>query len=102
MARITHVDVNGDGCEDFAMSDAATTGSAAPSVYLRNGKRFEPVTIRGLPARALALELNGDGRVDFAAVTDDEIVTFIYANPDRLLRRFSPSVSGVQHLILPD
>ena len=69
MARIKYVDVNGDGCEDFAMSGAGATGRAAPPVYLRSGNRFEPVSIRGLPARAFALDLNGDGRVDFAAIT---------------------------------
>ena len=59
------------------MSGAGATGSAAPSVYLRSGNRFEPVTIRGLPARAFALDLNGDGRVDFAAVTDHGIVALV-------------------------
>ena len=63
VARIKYVDVNGDGCEDFAMSGAGATGRAAPPVYLRSGNRFEPVSIRGLPARAFALDLNGDGRV---------------------------------------
>ena len=73
MGRPTYVDANGDGCQDIAISGSGAIGKAAPPLYLRSAT-FEATLVRELPSGAFALDLDGDGRVDFAAVEGSGLV----------------------------
>ena len=75
VGRPVYGDADGDGCQDIAISGSGAAGKAAPPLYLRRDG-FEATLVPGLPPGSFALDLDSDGRVDFAAVEGSELVAF--------------------------